>query len=187
MVCPEILTADRLLLLKVALPNDDISRLYHSSGIQDTPVIISPSINWVTAESIGLVRHVLLEKIEQWRTSWTDRNAGAHLAFYSSRFLADSKDYQDSIQPEEKISSTLSVATSDISLFKYPATPGLVVATFNITHWRKEGESSLRIRKYWQLESDGQWRIIHEGPATFKSVHFKGIPKNLVPVMAENN
>ena len=171
----------------IALPNDDIRKLYNTPDIRDTPVIISPSINWVDSESVNPLRHELLENIEKWRTSWADQNVEAHLAFYSSRFLADSDAYQALIQPAEKVSTTLSVTISDISLFKYPAITSLVVATFDVDHWRGKEESKLRIRQYWQLEPDGQWRIVHEGPATYKPEHFKGIPENLAPVMAEKN
>ena len=171
----------------IALPNDDIKKLYNTPGIHNTPVIISSKVNWVKASSVNPLRRVLLKNIEQWRSEWVERNYEAHLAFYSNEFLADNADYQTLVHSKEKIETTLSVAISDISLFKYPENPDLVVATFMVTHWREKDETSLRIRQYWKNESGNTWRIVHEGPAIYKPVHFRGIPENLVPVMAKNN
>ena len=170
----------------IALPNDDISRLYNTPNIHNTPVIISPIIKWVSAESVESSKQHLLDQIEQWRVSWAAQNTDLFKGFYSAQFLSDSDTESSLLQNEEKISSTLGVAISDISLFKYPATKGLAVATFTVTHWGNEKESIIRLRQYWQRESDNQWRILSEGPATYKPVHFRGIPKNLLPLIAKN-
>ena len=170
----------------IALPNDDISNLYNAPGILDTPVIVSPSINWVATESVQTIRQRLLGRIEEWRASWLQHDLPAYVAFYSNRFFADPMKNLVLISDQEGIASSLSVAISDISLFKYPATRELIVATFNLVHWSGGEELSMRVRQYWQLESDNQWRIVYQGPSDYKPEHFKGIPENLVPVMANN-
>ena len=168
----------------IALPNTDISSLYNTSSIEDTPVLILPSTNWVSADELKPLRNTLLSRIEQWRTTWVARDMNIYEDAYSKSFSNGQLNYELWKQRNEKISSALSVALSDVSLFKYPGNSGLVVATFNLNYWGENEEISTRIRQYWQLESDNQWRIVYEGPAKYESIHFKGIPENVLPVVA---
>lgn len=170
----------------IALPNADISALYETPNIQDTPVLILPSTNWVRPDQITSLRDELLVQIEKWRSSILNRSFDNYVKSYSKAFSNGVLDFDTLSQRNGAIESTIAIALTDISLFKYPGNENLVVSTFNQYHWNGTEESNNRVRQYWQLESDDQWRIVYEGDAAYQPVHFRGIPKGALPAIAKN-
>lgn len=170
----------------IALPNADIGSLYDTPDIQDTPVIILPTTNWVEADSLDAQRETLLSEIDRWKSSMLDRDFDRYADFYSTSFSNEVGGFEVLLDQPDKVLSTIAIKLTDISLFKYPGDDELIVSTFNRYRWNAEGESNTRVRQYWQLESDNQWRIVYEGDASYQPVHFRGIPKSVLPVFAEN-
>ena len=170
----------------IALPNADIGSLYDTPDIQDTPVIILPSTNWVEAASLDAKRETLLSEIDRWKSSMLDRDFDRYTDFYSTSFSNEVGGFEVLLDRPDEITSTVALKLTDISLFKYPGDDQLIVSTFNRYRWNAEGESNTRVRQYWQLESDNQWRIVYEGDASYQPVHFRGIPKSVLPVFAKN-
>ena len=169
----------------IALPNADIGSLYDTPGIQDTPVIILASINWVEADTLEAQREALLSEIDQWTNSMLDRDFDRYTDFYSASYSNGVEGFEVLLDRPDEITSTVAIKLTDISLFKYPGDDQLIVSTFNRYRWNAEGESNTRVRQYWQLESDNKWRIVYEGEASYQPVHFRGIPKSVFPVFAK--
>ena len=68
----------------------------------------------------------------------------------------------------------------DAGIYGYPVGPA-ERSTMFLVEFLAGGEGGRRWRQYWQETEDGAWRIAHEGPASFREVHFEGLPKRMPP------
>lgn len=172
----------------IALVNSNIVDLYNTPNIQNTPVIITQSINWVSVEETAALKEQLLDRVEEWRIASASGGINKYDGFYSSSFSDGVLDNSAGI--EEKgisaiSSSEDSLELSDISLYRYPGDENLVVASFDQNFSSPIGSEVSRIRQYWTLEAEGVWKILHEGTGEYEPVHFKGIPEAAMPIVAD--
>ncbi len=172
----------------VAFPNDDISLLYNTPEIQNSPVIITRQVNWATKSSILEQRNSLAAQIENWRNSWASGEMQAVAQYYADTFRSGSQTKQSwlsNINTASPLIGSNSFQVSDLSLFKYPGEQDLVVATFNKEFLSDVASERRQMRQYWKMSPLGDWRIVYEGPAEYQAVHFKGIPRAVMPSIAE--
>jgi len=171
----------------VAFPNEDISLLYNTADIKNTPVVITRQINWVNNTRNDRLRQTLKREIDGWREDWSLGDMDNVEAYYSSSFHNGKLGRTDWLtQQRDKLSgvSQGEIQIDDLSIFKYPDNPSLVVASFDRGYQTDSASVSERMRQYWRMDETGEWSIVYEGRASYQPVHFKGIPDAVRPVLA---
>jgi murein L,D-transpeptidase YafK len=152
----------------VALSNPDLLALAPLLDIGHTPVIIAEQVTWVDQQKWGRQRADFAALLEQWRQDWESRNNARYLGHYSRAFIAQGKDYAAWIRYKRRVNANkrfLKVALSEVSLFRYPGVPRMMVVTFQQDYRSSNFRDRVKKRQYWRREADGVWRIIYEGPA----------------------
>ena len=163
----------------IAIPNNNVDRLWKLLGKNTAPVILVRKINWISRAELQIRRSVVQGLLDTWRKDWTSTGPDHYARHYSKDFSASGKNYQAWMQegPEQPFRNHLiPLRTSDVSFFSYPDEPNLVVVTFTQDYGPGSVGPSERKRQYWRFEADGQWRIVYEGPARFRKIHLQGIP-----------
>lgn len=171
----------------VAFPNDDISLLYNTANIKNTPVVITQKINWVNNTLNDELRQTLNREIDDWRSDWSFGDMAKVEAYYAANFHNGSLNRQDWLMQQRALLSSVSsngIQINDLSIFKYPDNPSLVVASFDRLYQTDSVLKSERMRQYWRMDETGNWSIVYEGKADYQTVHFKGIPDAVRPVLA---
>jgi hypothetical protein len=72
-------------------------------------------------------------------------------------------EYKRRVNPSKKF---IKVKLTDTSMFLYPGEKQLMVVTFVQDYASDNFKRKFTKRQYWQLEKDGQWRIVYEGAAS---------------------
>ena len=67
-----------------------------------------------------------------------------------------------------------------LGIYGYPVHPG-EEWTMILVEFSPEQAGGRRWWQYWRENGDGVWRIAHEGPASFREVHHKGLPRRMPP------
>lgn len=171
----------------VAFPNDDISLLYNTADIKNTPVVITQQINWVDDTRNDQLRQTLKREIDNWRMDWSLGDTDDVASYYAANFHNGKLSRDDWLaQQRENFSSDSSgeIQIKDLSIFRYPGNSSLVVASFDRIYQANASSISERMRQYWRVDESGDWYIVYEGKADYQAVHFKGIPNAVRPVLA---
>jgi len=168
----------------IALPNSDIASLYGTPDIENTPVAITGETEWITSDEAQSRGRYFAELVERWRLSRESGDAQTRRQYYSSSFGQIDLEDKPFLNYETPEIARVVSEISDLSLFAYPGDSALVVATFDTHNIDNTELPNGRIRQYWRKEADDQWRIVHEGSAVYRPVHFRGIPEAIMPVIA---
>lgn len=156
----------------VSLTNPDFIELDQLVDIKNTPVLIGHEMRWVN-QSTWLAQQQELEKtIENWRADWESQNHQRYISHYSSTFSDGKKNYQAFDAYKKRVNSSkefIDVGVSDLSLFRYPDNPNLLVATFSQDYKSNNYKGVSTKRQYW-VKEQGKWRIAYEGAPS------RGIP-----------
>ena len=67
-----------------------------------------------------------------------------------------------------------------LGIYGYPVGAG-EESTMILVEFHAEREGASRWWRYWRESGDGEWRIAHEGPASFDEIHLKGLPPRMPP------
>lgn len=148
----------------VALTNTDLVALSRYLQVGVTPVIIAQDFTWAAASNVGRENNGLLAEIETWRTDWETRDAQRLTRHYSPSFRSGTLDLAAWAAQKTAINQSrawIKVKVSDLSLFRYPGQPNLVVATFRQDYQSDALSSQGWKRQYW-LREGGAWRIVSE-------------------------
>lgn len=149
----------------VVLTNRDIDSLqtiFKKSGI---PVVIvgNPDVQDASAQ-----KQALLDAIERWRQDWQSQETDVYLSHYSREFFTSGMDFERWASEKRRIQSLkprVSVALSDLSIFRYPDSPKtMAVVTFTQDFRADHLKNKMRKRQYWVSEK-GRWKIMYEGAA----------------------
>jgi len=151
----------------VVLSNDDLLALKpYLDGRGVTPVIFSDDLRWQPPAASRALRNTLTRDIDRWRARWSARDTAGYLKFYAPDFRTDDgmtrsafAAYKQRINADKRY---IKVAVHDLSLFRYPGDPDLVLAEF-IQDYRSDGYHDVaRKQQYWRRQPDGRWQIVLE-------------------------
>src|SRR5574343_103963 len=78
----------------VVLTNQDLDVVSKNLQVGLTPVIISPTVEWLSLDDWTKERNELNNAIESWRADWESRDIGRYLSHYSKRFKAGEQDFE---------------------------------------------------------------------------------------------
>lgn len=70
------------------------------------------------------------------------------------------------------------VAGRELGVYRYPV--AAKESAMLLVEFRDAREGGRPWRQYWREDAGGNWRVVHEGPATFTDVHFEGLPERLL-------
>lgn len=150
----------------VTMHNQDLERLAPLLASGRIPVVIAGSMKWTDNEDAGLQNAKLVETLEQWRRDWESRDTKTYLRHYSRDFRSENQDYAAWARHKTRVNAgkkEIRVSLNNLSLFRYPEAPDIVVAAFDQDYWSDNFRSKSFKHQYWREESNGQWRIIYEG------------------------
>ena len=150
----------------VIVSNQDLNALLPYVKKNNTPVIISDLIDWITKQEWKKRRGNYALFVETWRRDWESRNVDLYLRHYSKRYSGLGKDYNSWIEYKRRVNPSkkfIKVNITDKSIFLYPGEYQLMVVTFVQDYASDNFRRKFTKQQYWRMEDDGRWRIIYEG------------------------
>lgn len=152
----------------VVMSNDRIESLKHTLPKRGIPVILSPKLNWLSANEQNPLLASLEQTIEQWRVDWESRDAEQFLRHYNNDFAphkGTAKAWRDRKRFLAKRRNEIQVSIKNLELYRYPDSgqmKNLVLARFT-QHYRADQYQDVTEKKqYWQQQADGNWEVLVE-------------------------
>lgn len=152
----------------VVVSNNHFDALHTYARPGDTPVLITEGLEWTEPETVAATREDLLSRVQGWRRAWESLATDEYLAYYDpENFDGNGRGFASWAEMKRQVNARkqwVRLDLSDVSMFRYPGQPDLVVVSFEQDYQSDNLSDRMRKRQYWQLR-DGQWRIIWEGAA----------------------
>ena len=151
----------------VALTNEDFTAISRDIQIGLTPVIIANGVDWVAPGANQAMRRELMQRVENWRRDWENRDTEQYLAHYAGNFSTGKMGLAQWSEQKHKVNAGktwIRVDLDKVSIFVYPGRDDLAVVTFDQNYASSNLVSQMRKRQYW-IREGGAWRILHEGSA----------------------
>nr|MBL8409701.1 L,D-transpeptidase family protein [Dechloromonas sp.] len=151
----------------VVLTNQDLDAVAKNLQVGLTPVIISPSVEWLSLDDWAKERDELNKTIESWRNDWESRDTDRYLRHYSKRFKSADQSYEQFAAQKRQVNASkewIKLKVNNLSVFRNPGKEEVIVVTFDQDYRSNNLENQMKKRQYWQRE-DGKWKIIYEGSA----------------------
>jgi murein L,D-transpeptidase YafK len=164
----------------VALENPDIDDLANFIRIDDTPVIVSETIEMVAPSEMEKEREEVVRIIETWRTSWERKDVDKYMALYSPDFTSSGKNWQQWKEHKARLAKQYKKIKVDVQNLRILQNDGLVLASF-IQKYSNEYFSSSGVKTLY-LRHGSRLRIIGE---TFEGSELKPSIKKEVPTPEE--
>lgn len=149
----------------IALPNDDILALEPRMVPRQTPVLITRTIRWTSAQQVERDRERLRSALETWARSFAEGDLYLHLSLY-----ADDFSYRGMTRQEWASFRTQSLnqapptgmAIDDVLLLGDPEDRGLYLSRFrqSIAYGDRTVETTKRL--YWRRTGDDTLQIVAE-------------------------
>lgn len=149
----------------IALSNAELELVAPLLQEGSTPVLIGEDLAWVSTEQMTQRRSGIVESIERWKVDWESGKSEAYLRHYSNDFLGRGMDKKGWVEYKTNVVKNkrfIKIALDDLSVFSHPHEDDTMVVSFSQQYDSDTFSSSGEKRQYWQLEADGQWRIISE-------------------------
>jgi murein L,D-transpeptidase YafK len=164
----------------VALENPDIDDLANFIRIDDTPVIVSETIEMVAPSEMDKEREEVIRIIETWRTSWERKDVDKYMSLYSPDFTSSGKNWQQWKEHKARLAKQYNKIKVDVQNLRILQNDGLVLASF-IQKYSNEYFSSSGM-KILYLKHSSRLRIIGE---YFEGSELKPSIKKEVPAPEE--
>jgi len=151
----------------VVLTNQDLDAVAKNLQVGLTPVIISPSVEWLSLDDWAKERDELNKTIESWRNDWESRDTDRYLKHYSRRFKSADQNFEQFAAQKRQVNASkewIKLKVNNLSVFRNPGKEEVIVVTFDQDYRSNNLENQMKKRQYWQRE-DGKWKIIYEGSA----------------------
>jgi L,D-transpeptidase YnhG len=153
----------------VALSNPDLERILATVQIRTTPVVIAPSLQWVSPAQSNPDVRAFEEAWSKWRAAKANTDLTSTVAFYTSDFNNYGKtlaDWTKVLQTELSQTKGHSVEAKDVSVLYWAekAQAQTMVVTFSeVRAGRSSGSTK---RQYWlrsPAATQNEWKIFFEG------------------------
>ena len=150
------------------LSNDDLLDIGQYISVKDrTPVILTDSIDWLTAEQLQTNREMYFNVIEAWKRDWENLDVEAYLNHYSSNdFNFGAGDFKSWAQRKRSINDNKTFIQLDLSfdsLFVYPGREDMFVVKYRQRYLSNNYAGETDKEQYWKRNAEGKWQIIYEG------------------------
>ena len=149
----------------VVLPNKDLQAIGRYITLGQTPVIIGNGVEWLDATQWQAHQQSGNALFDQWLADWRSLNTDNYLKHYSASFSDGKKNFRQWSKYKQRVAqgkTFIDVNAKNVSLLWHP-NEQVMVATYLQNYASNNFSSQAWKRQYWQKETDGVWRIIHEG------------------------
>jgi L,D-transpeptidase YnhG len=157
----------------VVLANPDLLRILAAVEPRTTPVVIAPSLNWVSPQQSNAEAKQFDEAWKQWLSSKNSANLQKTLNFYTADFNSYGKTLQDwtaVLQQDISNAKGRETQTKDVSMLHWqegtasaPLAATMVVTFSEVVSGQRTGVTK---RQYWmrsQTATQNTWKIFFEG------------------------
>ncbi|MBX2849766.1 MAG: L,D-transpeptidase family protein [Acidiferrobacterales bacterium] len=150
------------------LSNEDFNDIANFIDINEqTPVILSETINWVSKEELLAKSKDYIAVVEAWKSDWESLDTSAYLSHYSkNNFNLGKGSFQNWQQAKQATNSRKTFIQIDMeieSLFTYPGEQDMFIVSYKQRYLSNNYASETNKEQYWQKDQYGNWRIIFEG------------------------
>ena len=146
----------------VAVANPDLDRIIRTVEIRTTPVLIAPSLKWVSAQSLSAEKKEFSDVLQAWAKATSNPDARQLKRFYAANFTSDEKTLAARAGPVRHVTAQKGPGATrliEVSYLRWTDESDFMIATFGeVTEGAKGGRT---IRQYWQRQGQ-QWQIIYE-------------------------
>jgi murein L,D-transpeptidase YafK len=147
----------------IVLANPDLQRVISTVEVRTTPVIIAPSLRWVTPESVAAESRRFADVLQSWRGAKASGNLERILGFYTPDFSVNGKnlaDWTPLLQVELTRTRGRDIELKDVSYLRWTDSTDTMVVTF--TEVANGARKAPVKRQYW-VRQGAQWKIFFEG------------------------
>lgn len=149
----------------MVLTNEDLRRLEDSVDIGKTPVVIADQQEFISKAKWDAERNTAVRLLDAWRTDLMSADSQRLLKNYSAKFKSAEGDnlktwFEKDLRPLSSVNG-LSVAISEMTIFRYPSRDDMLVSTFTLESKIGKTRSTQRKRQYWAREG-AAWKIVFE-------------------------
>ena len=145
----------------IVLDNQHIDQLADYIKLYDTPVVISSKIEMVRPEKLKKEKKDLEKIIEDWRREWERKEIDRYMSFYSRRFTAQGKDWDQWKRYKSRLANQYEKIRVEINNLQLLRNDHLILARFNQRYktevFNSEGEKRLFLQK-----NSNEWKIVGE-------------------------
>lgn len=149
----------------ISLTNPDFITLDKFVDYRNTPVLVGYNIRWISKSDWLEQRRRFENLITRWVSDWNSLDYNRYIDNYSNQYQDGKRNYQQFSSYKARVNGAkafIKVTLNNLSLYRYPDNPGLVVATFK-QDYKSNNLNALSIkRQYWIFDKD-RWRIAYEG------------------------
>jgi L,D-transpeptidase YnhG len=147
----------------VVLANPDLQRIIRTVEVRTTPVVIAPSLRWVTPDGASAESRGFADVLEAWRSAKASGDLQRVLGFYTSDFTVNGRSRADStplLQVELNRARGREIVLKDVSYLRWTDSADTMVVTFGeLAPGARTGPTK---RQYW-VRDGAQWKIFFEG------------------------
>jgi len=149
----------------ISLTNPDFVELDSLVDMHNTPVLIGENVRWMKRADWLAQQQDYSGLLQSWRQDWEQRDPETYLGHYSDSYKDQRGGISAFVSRKKralKKNSFIKVGVENLSIFRYPDNPDLMVATFRQHYQSPTFKDSMTKRQYWVRE-EGRWRIAYEG------------------------
>ena len=147
----------------VALANPDLKRIIDTVEIRTTPVVIAPTLRWVSPVAAQAEARRFDQVLQSWRDAKASGDVGRLLNFYTADFAVEGKtlaQWTPLLKVELSRMRGKAIELKDLSVLHWADTADTMVVTFGeVPVGARTGPVK---RQYWVREGL-QWKIFFEG------------------------
>lgn len=147
----------------VVMANPDLKRLISTVEVRSTPVVIAPSLHWVSPTTAQLEARRFDQVLQAWRDAKASGDVNRLLAFYTPDFAVYGKtlaQWTPLLKVELSKMRGKAIELKDLSFLHWTDTSDTMVVTFGeVPVGQRTGPVK---RQYW-VRQGLQWKIFFEG------------------------
>lgn len=147
----------------VVLANPDLEHLIRTVEVRSTPVVIAPTLQWVSPATLKNQRTAFEQTLTAWQAARASGNLSKVVPFYTADFTSNGKTFDQwlpSLEREVAAGAGRPVQTKDLSVLHWKDIAETMVVTF--AELPPQARTGPTRRQYW-IKVQGQWKIFFEG------------------------
>lgn len=147
----------------VVLANPDLEHLIRTVEVRSTPVVIAPTLQWVSPTALKGQRTAFEQTLAAWQAARASGNLSKVVPFYTADFTSNGKTFDQwlpSLEREVAAGAGRTVQTKDLSVLHWKDIAETMVVTF--AELPPQARTGPTRRQYW-IKVQGQWKIFFEG------------------------
>jgi murein L,D-transpeptidase YafK len=149
----------------ISLTNPDFIDLDLEISFKDTPVLVGNNIRWIDKADWLEQRQRFNGLIERWAADWESLDHNRYIENYANAYSDGKRNFTQFSSYKKRVNGSkkfIDIGVNDLSLYRYPDNPDLIVATFVQDYNSSNLKGSSVKRQYWTFENN-RWRIAYEG------------------------